>query len=163
MRTGRKQPGDPQFDIPSPPMGPIANVKTIQDGEVLRVGDVAITAHKTGGHTPGSTSWTWRSCEDKRCVDMVYADSMTAVSADTFRFSDNKTYPQVIDDFKKSHAFLRKASCDILITPHPGASALWERLEKGPTGLVDREACKRYAATARQALARRLERERSSR
>ena len=34
----------------------------------------------TPGHSPGGTTWSWRSCEDGRCVDAVYADSQTPVS-----------------------------------------------------------------------------------
>ena len=41
----------------------VKNVKVIKDGEVLRVGNIAITAVFTPGHTPGSTTWAWQSCE----------------------------------------------------------------------------------------------------
>lgn len=165
LRSGRKHPGDPQFDTAVSPPERVAKVKTIQDGEVLTAGGVTITAHKTGGHTPGSTTWTWRSCEENRCVDIVYADSMTAVSADNFRFTDNKTYPQAIDDFTKGYAFLRSASCDILVTPHPEASDLWGRIAKRDAGdrdaLIDRSQCARYADRADAQLQKRLATERA--
>ena len=165
LRSGKKDRKDPQFETSMPPAAAVANVKTIRDGEVLRAGDVSITAHRTGGHTPGGTSWTWRSCEDKRCVDLVYADSVTPVSADSFRFTDNKTYPEAIDDFKKSHAFLRAASCDILITPHPEVSNLWGRIAKRDAGerdaLIDRTQCSDLAARGEAQLQSRLEKERA--
>jgi metallo-beta-lactamase class B len=159
LERGNSLEGDPQHGIL---LGfpPVPNVSRFADGETLRVGRIAVTAHLTAGHTAGGTTWTWRSCDAAGCLDLVYADSQTPISADGFRFSDA---PTAVAGFERGFATLEALSCDILITPHPGASALWERLEKGPTGLVDREACKRYAATARQALARRLERERSSR
>ncbi len=141
-----------------PPPERVANVKTIKDGEELRAGSVTITAHKTGGHTPGGTSWTWRSCEDGaggRCVDFVYADSMSAVSADGFKFTDNKTYPQAVDDFKKGIAFLRGVSCDILVTPHPEATDLWGRIDKRDAGardaLIDRVAVRSLCRSYRRA------------
>jgi metallo-beta-lactamase class B len=165
LRSGKKRPGDPQFETPMAPPERVANVRTIKDGEVLTAGAVTITAHKTAGHTPGGTTWTWRSCEDSRCVDIVYADSMTAISADGFRFSDNKTYPQAIDDFTKGIAFLRTASCDILLTPHPEASDLWGRVERRDAGerdaLIDRSQCVRYADRANAQLQKRLETERA--
>jgi metallo-beta-lactamase class B len=165
LRSGQKERKDPQFESPTTPSERVANVKTIRDGEVLRAGDVTITAHKTAGHTPGGTSWTWRSCEDKRCVDIVYADSMTPVSADSFRFSNNKTYPEVVDDFKAGYAFLRSASCDILMTPHPEASDLWGRIAKRDAGerdaLIDRTQCARYADRAEAQLQKRLATERA--
>lgn len=163
LRSGKKHKGDPQFDTSMAPPERVPDVKTIKDGEVLRVGGVTLTAHRTGGHTPGSTSWTWRSCEDGeggRCVDMVYADSMSPVSADGFKFTDTKTYPEGIDDFKKSIAFLRGVSCDILITPHPEAVDLWGRLAKRDAGdrdaLIDRTQCARFADRVDAMLQKRL-------
>jgi metallo-beta-lactamase class B len=167
LRSGEKHRSDPQFETSTPPSERVAKVKTIRDGEALQAGGVTITAHKTGGHTPGGTSWTWRSCEDGggRCVDFVYADSLTPVSADGFRFTDNKTYPQVIDDFTKAFAFLRAASCDILVTPHPEASDLWGRIARRDAGerdaLIDRSQCARYADRADAQLQKRLATERA--
>ena len=64
-------------------------------------------------------------------------------------------------------AALERLPCDVLITPHPGASNLWERLaarDRGEAGaLGDGQGCRRYAAAAREALARRLEREAAER
>jgi hypothetical protein len=37
-------------------------------------------------------SWTWRSCERSRCIDIVCADSQSPVSAADFYFTrDNET------------------------------------------------------------------------
>jgi metallo-beta-lactamase class B len=164
LRSGQKHRKDPQFDTPTPASERVDKVRTIKDGEVLRAGGVTITAHKTAGHTPGGTTWTWRSCEDSRCVDFVYADSLSPVSADGFRFSENTTYPEVIDDFTKGFAFLRGVSCDILLTPHPEASSFWERTEKRDAGdrdaLIDRSECARYADRGDAQLQKRLATER---
>src|SRR5688572_15388915 len=37
----------------------VSEVREVQDGEVVRVGPLAITAHFTPGHTPGGTTWSW--------------------------------------------------------------------------------------------------------
>lgn len=95
-----------------------------------------------------------------RHLDLVYADSQTPVSAEGFRFSDNPANPTAVADFERSHKTIESLPCDILVTPHPSASSLWKRLEKGPGGLIDGSACKKYAATARRQLERRLESER---
>jgi metallo-beta-lactamase class B len=157
LRTGTAEADDPQFgvafDFPAVRVGRI-----VTDGELVRVGPISLTAHLTAGHTPGGTSWSWRSCEQGRCLNFVYADSQTPVSADGFRFSDG-SYPSAVADFERGWAVLETLPCDVLITPHPGASSLWERVAAGPDGLIDTEACRRYAASARQLLERRLERE----
>ena len=162
LERGTSTEGDPQhgilLDFP-----PARDVRRFADGETLRVGPIAITAHLTPGHTPGGTTWTWRSCDDAGCLDLVYADSHSPISADGFRFSDSPAYPAAVADFERGFRTLETLPCDILVTPHPGGSSLWNRLERGPQGLIDREACKRYAAAGRERLQRRLETERGPR
>ncbi len=164
FRRGGAEPDDPQYGI-AIDYPKIANVRVIRDGEVLRAGSVAVTAHLTGGHTPGGTSWTWKSCEGAKCLDLVYADSFTPISAPNFFYTRTTTYPTAIADFEKSHRFLETASCEMLITPHPSASQLWERVKARDTGattdLRADGACKRYAATARASLAKRVAEERA--
>jgi metallo-beta-lactamase class B len=155
--------GDPQFGSVRP-VALIPQAATLRDGQTLRVGDIKLTAHFTPGHTPGGTSWTWKSCEEGRCLNLVYSDSMTPVSSDGFRFSDSREYPTAVRDFEKSFAFLRAAPCDILLTSHPDASGLWQRLEgrqRGvrPDPLVSPNACKELAGRASEQLRRRLESE----
>lgn len=158
LRKGQSGRDDPQYgmllDFPAASV-----TETITDGQTLRVGSLALTAHITAGHTPGGTSWSWRSCDPQRCVDIVYADSQTPVSADGFRFSDSKSYPSAVADFQKGFSVLEQLPCDILLTPHPSASSLWDRLSGGRERLIDPGACRRYAASARAQLQRRLETE----
>jgi metallo-beta-lactamase class B len=153
LRAGKSGPDDPQFGVLLP-FAPVPVVRTIADGETLRVGTLAITAHFTPGHTPGGTSWSWRSCEGPVCKDIVYADSQTPVSADGFFYTRSKEYPGAIAGFEHSFDVLEHLPCDILLTPHPGASALWDRVDAGT--LTDAGACKRFAAGAREALAQRV-------
>lgn len=155
LETGVEGPDDPQHGelIPYPK---VSAVRVIADGDTLRVGPLTLTAHLTAGHTHGGTSWSWRSCEEGRCLHLVYADSQTPISADGFSYTGS----QALADFQRGLPVLERLSCDVLLTPHPGASKLWERLEARDRGthdaLVDTTACRSYAATARQQLARRL-------
>ena len=165
LERGTSGPDDPQYgSLPGFPAvrGP---VRVVADGETVRVGGLALTLHATPGHTPGGSTWTWRSCEAGRCLNIVYADSQTPVSADGFFFSRNTTYPGAVSDFERGARLLEHLSCDVLLTPHPEASRLWERLAARASGnrnaLVDPGACARYAAAARQQLARRLADERA--
>ncbi|HEX8337076.1 MAG TPA: subclass B3 metallo-beta-lactamase [Pyrinomonadaceae bacterium] len=155
--------GDPQFGG-LVPLALVPRADTLRDGQTLRVGDIRLTAHFTPGHTPGGTSWTWKSCESGRCLNLVYSDSMTPVSAEGFRFTDSREYPTAVQDFEKSFAFLRAAPCDILLTSHPEGSGLWQRLEgrqRGdrPDPMVSPDACKELAGRASDQLRRRLESE----
>ena len=54
---------DPQYDTVKPMRSPkVAKVRGVADGETVQLGTLAVTAHLTPGHTPGSTTWTWKSC-----------------------------------------------------------------------------------------------------
>lgn len=160
MRTGVVARDDPQYGVISP-ISPVKNVVELHDGETLKLGRIALAAHLTPGHTPGGTSWTWRACDGNLCYEMVYADSLTPVSAPTYHFT---RHPQVTHAFEKSFTFLQTTPCDILITPHPEASDLWGRIEGHQSGivpdpLIDRGACRRLADKARSQLATREQEE----
>ncbi len=158
MKKGVVPRDDPQFGI-SVPIARVAGVMTLKDGEILKAGSVTVTAHFTPGHTPGGTSWTWRSCEDNRCVNLVYADSLTPVSADGFFFSRSKLYQHAVADFERSFKFLDSSPCDILITPHPDFANLWQRLDQrrsNPNALIDPGSCHSLAEGFRAQLKMRL-------
>lgn len=166
LRKGGLAADDPQFGIIAPIL-PVTRVETLRDGEVLRVGPLEVTAHLTPGHTPGGTSWTWKSCEKDHCLAFVYADSLSPVSADGYRFSD---HPQLLQGFDRTYSLLRTTPCDILLTTHPDASAFWDRLEarqrnasQNPPAadpMVDTAACRQLADRASAQLAKRLAEER---
>ena len=101
-------------------------MQVVADGETLRVGDLAITAHYTPGHTPGATAWSWRSCEKDVCLDIVYADSLNAVSAPGFRFTGDATHPSLVASFERSIDVVAGLPCDILLAVHPGFSPMHE-------------------------------------
>ena len=163
LQAGKGPPDDPQFAI-ALRFPRVSNVRVIADNDTLRVGSTVITAHFTPGHTPGGTSWSWRSCEGNDCRDFVYADSQTPVSADGFLFTKSTT--SGVRQFEQGQAVLDRLSCDILVTPHPEASQLWERLDARNAGakdaLRDSEACRRYAANGRKMLADRVAREQAA-
>ena len=142
---------DPQYGT-IPPIAKVARVELLRDGQTFRVGQLAITAHLTPGHTPGGTSWTWQSCEASRCLGIVYADSLAPISAAGFKFTSSRG---AIQDFEKSFAFLRAAACDILLTTHPDASAFWARVEERQP-MVDPDACRQLAGRAEEQLRRRI-------
>lgn len=162
LKHGTSGQDDPQYGV-ALRFPAVPDVRVITDGETLQVGPLALTAHFTPGHTPGGTSWSWQECQEERCLDFVYADSQTPVSADGFRFTESTTYPSAIQDFERGFAVLESLACDVLVTSHPTASSFWKRAEmqdeSGVDAFVDEAACARYAAAARQALTGRIESE----
>lgn len=164
LERGASDASDPQYGLLRG-YAAVPHVRTFADGDTLRVGPLALVAHFTGGHTPGGTTWSWRSCEGRRCLDLVYADSQTPVSADEFLFTRNGTYPSAIADFEHGFAVLDTLHCDVLLTPHPDASQLWQRIAARDAGqadaLVNANACRAYATTGRERLRQRIAKERA--
>ncbi len=165
LREGGVGADDPQLGTIEP-IAKVANVATLKNDGVVRVGPLAVTAHFTPGHTSGGTSWTWQSCEDQRCLNLVYADSLTAIASPDFKYSRNTRYTAALKDLESSFTTLAALKCDILMTPHPDASSLWERLEKRDSqtdrdALINSTACDMYVAASRERLRKRLEQERA--
>lgn len=144
LEQGEPLPEDPQYAFgPEVNRFPaVADVRVVADGEVLRLGDLAITAHLTPGHTPGSTTWTWRSCDDTDCKDVVYVDSLNPVSAPGFRFTDDAAR---IEAYRRSIVAVAALPCDILLAVHPG--------------YAPDDTCRKYADDALERLERRIEEE----
>lgn len=167
LELGASLPHDPQPTAARFPA--VKNVRVIKDGETLRVGPLAVTAHFTPGHTPGATTWSWPSCEGTRCLNMVYADSLSAVSDDGFRFTGSATTPSLVDTFQRSLTVVEQLPCDVLLAPHPFVFGLDTKLaalkgastnDKTANPFIDAGACRRFAATQRKAFEARIARER---
>lgn len=159
LSSGQPDKRDPQLPNLAE-MEPIARTRAIHDGETIKVGPIAVTAHFTPGHTKGSTSWTWASTENGKTVNIVYADSLTAVAADKFSFGRNPLYPDAKADIEHSIATVEALPCDLLVSAHPEFSHLFERKDKQPAlgneAFIDKNACRAYGADARVWLAKQL-------
>lgn len=161
LSAGRLSEGDPQYiaDSEQGSFPAVRDVVAVGDGEVVTIGSVDVKAVYTPGHTPGGTTWTWQSCALNACYDVVYADSMSAVSAEGFEFTSNG----VANELVASAGKIADLDCDILLSPHPfffGMQDKLERLDKG-NPFVNNVGCLIYADSSLEWLERRLEAERS--
>jgi metallo-beta-lactamase class B len=169
LRQGHPTTGDPQYQSGlKAPYAAVKSVETIADRTTLRIGPLGITPHFTPGHTPGATTWSWRSCEGSRCVDMVYADSLTPVSDDGFRFTGDGKRPSLVDAFRSSISRVEELPCDVLLAPHPEFVALaakLRRLKEHPdvNPFIEEGACRTFAEAARKRLDDRVANERKPR
>lgn len=157
LESGVMAANDPQREDDRPAFPGVRVDRLVHDGEVVRLGSLRLTAHATPGHAPGGTSWSWRSCEDRVCHQLVFADSLSAVSADRYRFSD---HAERVAALKASFATVARLQCDLVVTPHPSASNLYARIA-GKVSLVNPRACVDLAAASAAKLNERLQRERT--
>lgn len=98
---------------------PVQTDRFLQDGEVVQVGDIALVAHFTPGHTPGSLSWTWTDTRDGKPVRIAYVDSL---SAPGYKLIGNARYPRIVEAYRRTFETVRALPCDVLLTPHADAS-----------------------------------------
>ncbi|WP_449406205.1 subclass B3 metallo-beta-lactamase [Massilia phosphatilytica] len=155
LRTGQPDKRDAQYPGLKP-MDPVANTRAVRDGEVVKLGSLAVTARFTPGARWVRTSWTWQSSEGGKTMHIVYADSINALAADGRSFSRNPLYPNARTDVEHSIATVEGLDCDVLVSAHPEGSDLWERKAKqaelGDAAFVDHDACRKYATNARTRL-----------
>ena len=90
-----------------------------RDGDTIRVGPLALTAHVTGGHTRGCTSWSFPVRDGDRVLNVVSACSLVALQV--------IRYPGQRADFERSFRVLRSLPADIWVTSH---ARLWGRYRK---------------------------------
>lgn len=90
-----------------------------QDGDTIRVGPIALTAHVTGGHTRGCTSWSFKTRDGDRDLDVVSACSL--------KVSGLALYPEQGADLERSFRILRHLPADIWVTSH---ARWWGRYRK---------------------------------
>jgi metallo-beta-lactamase class B len=151
FRTGTPGIDDPQVGM-HPPF-PAARVeRVITDGQTVRLGNLLLTAIETPGHTPGALSWHWGACDGGVCRRIVYADSLSPISREGYRFSDRPAY---VAAFRAGLAKVAALECDIVLTPHPSASEMIKRMA-GKAPLTNPNGCRDYVASISKRLDNRL-------
>lgn len=153
--------GEPMLDDPQhgviKGITPVKVDRRLADGAFWTVGTNRFTAFATPGHTRGSTSWAVQPCATGACSRILMADSISPVSADNYRFATN---PDWVNRFRIGVGRISKLPCDVLITPHPAASKLFDRLA-GFEPLTEPKSCAAYSAEGLNWMERRLSTERA--
>ena len=90
-----------------------------KDGETIRVGPTALTAHITAGHTRGCTSWSFPVRDGDRMLNVVSVCDLGVLAT--------QRYPEQAADRERSLRVLRSLPADIWVTNHARA---WGRYRK---------------------------------
>jgi len=90
--------------------------KVLKDGEEVKLGPNTLKAHLTAGHTKGCTTWTLQTQEAGKTYNVVIVCSVGWNPG--YVLYNNKDYPSIADDYRKSFATLRALPCDIFLGPH---------------------------------------------
>jgi len=90
-----------------------------KDGDTIRVGPIALTAHITAGHTRGCTSWSFPVRDGDRVLKVVSVCDTGVL--------ETSSYPEQAADRERSLHVLRSLPADIWVTNHARA---WGRYRK---------------------------------
>jgi metallo-beta-lactamase class B len=89
------------------------------DGDMIRVGPIVLTAHVTAGHTRGCTSFSFQVRDGDRVLNVVSVCDTGVLGM--------SSYPEQAADRERSLKVLRRLPADIWVTNHARA---WGRYRK---------------------------------
>ena len=117
-----------------------------KDGDTIRVGPLALTAHVTGGSTRGCTSWSFPVRDGERVLNVVSACPLGVVLG--------MRYPEQRADLERSFRVLRSLPADIWVTSRARPWGRYRKFvasarAKNPVDpFIDREGYRAYVDTA---------------
>jgi len=91
----------------------------LKDGDTIRLGPIALTAHVTAGGTRGCTSWSFPVRDGDRVLNVVSVCGLGVAFG--------MRYPEQAADLERSFSVLRNLPVDIWVTSHARA---WGRYWK---------------------------------
>jgi metallo-beta-lactamase class B len=119
--------------------------RVLKDGDVVELGGVKLTARHTPGHTRGCTTWVMKVQEDEKVYEVVFAGS-TTVNPGT-RLGAKPSYDGIVEDYRRSFAFLESLKPDIFLGAHTDFFAFEAKRKRaateGPKAYVDLEGYRR--------------------
>jgi metallo-beta-lactamase class B len=146
---------------------PVKVDRTLRDGDTVTRGGVTLTARKTPGHTPGSTTWLTTVEEDGKPY-LVSFTASTGINPGT-RLGDRPSYPGIAEDFARAFTVLESLQPDVFLGGHTGFFRMEEKRARlgqgGANPFVEKGAAsfKAHVAARKQAFSKQLEDERAER
>ncbi len=126
---------------------PVTPDRLIDDGQVVTLGGVTMTAHLTPGHTKGCTTWTMTVTDGGRSYDVMFVCGLVV---SPFKLTNNVRYPRIVEDEQASLRRLRAMHADVMLAAH----GFWFDLEGkaarqkpgAPNPFVDPQELQRHVA-----------------
>src|ERR1035441_2508109 len=94
---------DPTMQFP-----PTKVDRVLHDGDTVRLGGVVLTAHKTPGHTKGTTTWTMDELQGGKTLHVVIVGSPNVNPG--YKLVNNQAYPQIAEDYRHGFQVLKTRS-----------------------------------------------------
>lgn len=145
--------GDPFLKGAKYEYAPVKPDITLKDGQKISLGGWTLTAHVTGGHTKGCTTWTFPvTVAGKVRQALVHCSSSVLPG---YKLTGTETYPGMRADYEKSFATWKALPCEVFLASHGqffDLQAKRKRLDAGQTdAFVDPAGCKAFYAKSEAA------------
>lgn len=121
--------GDTNYGVM--PFPPVKVNGVVRDGQTIRLGGIALTAHLTPGHTQGCTSWSM-TIEDAGISRRVLFLCSITVAGNIL--VGNRAYPRIVKDYRATFRKLATMRADILLTSHPEMADVLDRETRSVAG-----------------------------
>ena len=128
--------------------------RVLHDGDEVTLGGTTLVAHLTPGHSKGCTTWTLKVQDGGKSYDVLILGSIGVNPG--FILVNNKDYPQIADDYRRSFAILRAMHYDVFLASHPAFYNLADKYPKlgkgGPNPFIDPQGLKAHVAEEEKVL-----------
>lgn len=140
---------------------PVKPDGVLKDGQTIGLGGWKLTAHVTGGHTKGCTTWTFPvTIAGQARQAQVHCSSSVLPG---YKIGKAETYPGQTADYEKSFATWRALPCEVFLGSHArffGMDAKRKAMAAGKVdAFVDPAGCKAFYARAEAAYRTELKRQ----
>jgi metallo-beta-lactamase class B len=138
--------------------------KVLHDGDTISLGGTVLTAHKTPGHTKGCTTWTLRTMEGGKSLNVVVVGSPNVNTG--YVLMGNAKYPNIVQDYEKTFRVLKALPVDVFLGAHGDYYGMEAKLAKatpgGPNVFIDPAGYHAYIADREAAYRKELSRQKAS-
>jgi metallo-beta-lactamase class B len=149
---------------PASQFSPAKVDRVLHDGDTVRLGGVVLTAHKTAGHTRGTTTWTMELPQHGKTLHVVIVGSPNVNAG--YKLVSNETYPQIAEDYKHGFEVLKSLPCDIFLGAHGGyynMAQKYARMKNGERDVfIDPDGYKSYVADRERAFREELKKQQTA-
>lgn len=133
---------------------PVKADRIIKDGEIINLGNVSLKTIFTAGHTKGCTSFWLEVKENGEKYNVLFHGSTTAPG---YKLVGNEKYPNIISDYEKTFALMKKLNPDVFLASHGNFFDLLGKIEKlkqdkSSNPFIDRQIYKDFLASTEKDL-----------
>jgi len=138
--------------------------RVLHDGDQVKLGDAALTARLTPGHTKGCTTWTMTVHDGSKLRDVVIVGSPNVNPG--YKLVGNTAYPRIAEDYEKTFRVLKSLPVDYFLGAHGsyfGLEEKYPRFKSGETVFFDPTGYKNYVDDREQAFRMELTKQKGGR